>query len=1141
VVIPDREGTKDLIVAATVRRGLVAAGIATLVLSATSVVASAGRPPKAGATGGDYLRLRAEYEARLRGIEPGRFADPSWRTNAIETEQQQEARERLAPNAVIPAWAPIGPDSVNNGQAVDDSNVPVSGRVTSIAVDPTNSSKVYLGTAQGGVWRSLNGGSTWTAIFDSAQSLSIGALAIAPSSPSTLYVGTGESNESIDSFFGVGVYRIDNADTAATLAGPINPQMTFGCNPASCIGSFTTTAFGGRSVSRILVDPTNAATIFVSTTTGFGGFDFNQLSNVINPLGVLGVYRSTNATAAAASVTFQKLAVSTGVSVDSPPTGNRSITDMTFVNGSAGTLVAAADGTAAAGDGGIFRSINALAATPTFTRTLQGPLARVALANSAATVLAATAENVPNNGGVGRLRASTDGGASWPTVLAAADGFCGTQCGYDIAVAIDPHSVAPNLRIYLGGSLRGTHTDAMKVSSDGGTTFTRDDGGLHADTHAIVFDALTNPSTVWTGNDGGVWKRAADAVGQGWQDLNTGLATLQMQSIAVGKADPYLTLAGTQDNGTLMQSSFLGNWTQADFGDGGFALVDQSTTSFFATLYHTYFNESNVVVGFARASSPFCAYKGGWEFRGFGPGTLHTACDGSPTPAGNNIDGSEPVEFYPPIALGAGTPNTLYFGTDRLYGSSDQGDTMSVVSQAPFQSTVPLTAIGVSLRNDNVRIVGLQNGRVFATATGSSPLVDITSGAFPANPADPNGSNKWVSRAVVDPNNPNTAYITFAFYAPAGTGIWKITNLAQALSGSQAPNWAPVANGIPSVPIDAFVVDPNDSTHLYAGTDIGVYESTDWGATWHPFGSGLPRVAVFDMAIAQPTTNSEVLRIATHGRSVWQAALPPFATRAVADFNGDGTTDPSVFRPSEGRWYPSGSTPVNWGLSTDILTPGRYRGGSPTDIAIFRPSEGRWYVNGGAFTNWGISGDVPVPGNYEGGAMTDVAVYRPSEGRWYVRGQAPVDWGTTGDIPVPGDYDNDGITDIAVYRPSEGRWYIKFSSGGQLTLRWGIPGDIPVPGDYDGNGSTDAAVYRPSEGRWYVNAGAFTFWGTSGDMPEPGDYDGDGITDLAVYRPSEGRWYIRQSKTLTLSFTNWGLSTDVPLPLPYAIRRVFFP
>lgn len=833
--------------------------------------------------GGDYLRLRDRHIARLRGIEPGRFADPRWRVRAVRRERrqkqeqlQQAAQQQPAQDVALSAsspWTQIGPENVLNGQALDGSDTAVSGRVTAIAVDPTNSNKVYLGTAQGGVWRSLDAGANWTPIFDTAQSLAIGALAVAPSSPSTLYVGTGEPHQSLDSFFGVGVYRIDNADTSATLVGPIDPQITFTCNPSACSGSFTTNAFTGRAVSQILVHPANAGTIFVSTTTGGSGLGGNALSGSLPPLGVLGVYRSTNATAAAGSVAFQKLAVGTASSYDSPPTGNRRIPDVAFVNGDPNTLLVSTFGNNAANDGGIFRSTNALAATPTFSQTRQASIQRIAFAVRANTVLAATSESTGSGGGT--LRRSTDGGVTWPTTLSAANGFCGGQCFYDVVVGIDPRSVAPNLRIYLGGSARGTFTDGMKVSTNGGTTFTRDDSGLHADSHAIVFDALPNPSIVYAGNDGGVWKRSATAApGTLWTNLNNNLATLQFQSLGVGRSDPFFGIGGTQDNGTEIHQSGPGNWAQADYGDGGFALIDQSTTSTSSvTMYHTYFNQTNNLIGFARTNQASCAFKGGWEVRGFinaGPGT---ACDGMPLTAANGISGTDNVVFYAPMALGPGTPNTVYFGTDRLYRSTNRGDTMSVVSQAPIDifTNSPITAIGISPANDNVRIVGLQNGQVWAATTGSSALTNITSGSFPANPTGT--TNKWIGRAVIDPNNSNTAYVTFSFYAPAGQAVWKITNLSQAVSGAQSPNWVPAASGIPSVPANAFVVDPNDSTHLFAGTDIGVYGSTDSGATWAPFGTGLPAVAVFDMQIVQPGTANESLRVATHGRSMWQVSL----------------------------------------------------------------------------------------------------------------------------------------------------------------------------------------------------------------------------------------------------------------------------
>src|SRR5207248_4817275 len=222
---------------------------------------------------------------------------------------------QIEPLMSFSTWTEIGPRPVPNRQTQQFPAVaPVTGRATMIVVDPTNSNKIYLGAAQGGVWRSLDGGTTWTPIFDAAQSLSIGSIALAPSNPHILYVGTGEANLSLDSFFGVGLYRIDNVDTTADLAGPINPSMTYTCNPGFCVGTFTTNAFTGRSISKILVSPTDPATIFVGTSSGASGLGGNAFSNFLPPLGVRGLYRSTNATAAAGSVTFTKLAVSTGAS-----------------------------------------------------------------------------------------------------------------------------------------------------------------------------------------------------------------------------------------------------------------------------------------------------------------------------------------------------------------------------------------------------------------------------------------------------------------------------------------------------------------------------------------------------------------------------------------------------------------------------------------------------------------------------------------------------------------------------------------------------------------------------------------------------------------------------------------------------------
>ena len=804
----------------------------------------------------EYLRLRAEYIAKLRGIFPDQPVDAEARGRAIREMEFQEAaragasRSGLSPLKanVIPSqtWVPLGPAPIPNGQTTTV-EVPVSGRVTAIAVHPSNPDIAYVGTAQGGVYRTLNGGTTWTAMMDNALSLAIGAVTIDPVDPTIVFVGTGEPNGSIDSFFGVGVYRISNADgLTPTVTGPFNSN-----------GSAD--VMSGRAISRILVLPADHNTIFVSTTAGIGGIGFTQAA----VLPSRGLYRSTNAQSA---MTFTKLTVQPANG------GNRSITDILFdpADGTGNTLVASVAGFASASitnDGGIWRTANALDPTPTFTRTLalgtstatqRGSFGGASTGVGTSVIYAATAE-----GSTGRLRRSTDGGATWSATLPAGNGLCGGQCFYDIVVTVDP--VNTNT-LYTGGASGAT---ILRKSTDAAVSFARMDNSLHADTHAVTL-APSNHAIVYFGSDGGVW-RSNDGAAT-WTSLNNStFSATQFQSLALHPTDRYFTIGGTQDNGTpFLQPA--NTWFRADFGDGGHSKIDQNAPdNQNVTMYHTYFNQTGNLIGFARNTLVSCAVEGQWSFKGIYGGavdpTVH--CDGS-TDTFNGININDNVQFYAPMGLGPGNPNTVYFGTDKLYRSANRGDTMPAVSQ--FLGAF-VTSIGVSPQDDNVRIVGTDRTKVFGTRTGANPLTDVTSPSFPA----PVAPGTWVARAVIDPNDSNTAYITFsAFGLPAGQHVWKTTNFAAA----GGTTWAASGTGIPDVPVNAFVVDPRDSRVLYAGTDIGVYRSNNSGASWSPFGTGLPRVAVFDMAIQVPNS---ILRIATHGRGLWEIATDNLTALSPAE------------------------------------------------------------------------------------------------------------------------------------------------------------------------------------------------------------------------------------------------------------------
>ncbi|HEV7645579.1 MAG TPA: M36 family metallopeptidase [Pyrinomonadaceae bacterium] len=269
-----------------------------------------------------------------------------------------------------------------------------------------------------------------------------------------------------------------------------------------------------------------------------------------------------------------------------------------------------------------------------------------------------------------------------------------------------------------------------------------------------------------------------------------------------------------------------------------------------------------------------------------------------------------------------------------------------------------------------------------------------------------------------------------------------------------------------------------------------------------------------------------------------------------ADFDGDGKTDLSVFRPSDGNWYlnrsTDGFTVANWGIATDTPAPADYDGDDKTDVAVFRPSDiigvpDFLVLNSATNTlsgmEFGSTGDIPVSGDVNGDDSDDYIVYRPTTGVWYTMvGPSTVTITPTGTglTPLSGDFDGDNKADVALYNPSSSTFSVTKSGGGSVLLLWGLPGDKPVIADYDGDGKDDIAVFRPSDGMWYVHgslgADIFTLWGVSTDVPVPGDYDGDGKDDVAVYR--NGVWYINKSLG-GIQITSFGLAADKAIPNTY--------
>jgi hypothetical protein len=277
-------------------------------------------------------------------------------------------------------------------------------------------------------------------------------------------------------------------------------------------------------------------------------------------------------------------------------------------------------------------------------------------------------------------------------------------------------------------------------------------------------------------------------------------------------------------------------------------------------------------------------------------------------------------------------------------------------------------------------------------------------------------------------------------------------------------------------------------------------------------------------------------------------------SRAPFDFDGDGKTDLSVFRPSDAANEPdfllqnssnNSFTGAAWGSVQDLPVNADFDGDGKTDFAVFRPSTNTWFAlqssNNSVITvNFGLAGDKLTPADFDGDGKADIAVYRPSNGTWYVlqstNGQARIQqFGTAEDFTAQADFDGDDKADIAVYRPSNGTWYVFRSADNGVTIfNFGLNGDKPVAGDFDGDGKADFAVFRPSDRTWYLlqSQAGFTAvqFGLSDDKPLQGDFDGDNKADIAVFRPSTNVWYYIKSSDGAVVARQFGANGDTAVP-----------
>lgn len=770
-------------------------------------------------------------KASTRGLAEGNQVPPA-RSLLQSVQQLNQMPRRPGLAAAPPAWQPLGPapQSTMYWGAV-------SGRVTSLAADRRNGANVlYAGTAFGGMWKTDDvtaaqphfiplGDSLW-------PSLAVGSIALDTSRPAgqppIIYVGTGEANDSLDSYYGIGILKSsDGGNTWSLSTGRGSPVQL----PSPVLNPDG--PFVGAAISKIVVDPGNPqhilaavyssglgatkspATAIFESPDGGDSWSPTSLENRVNSYNCSDlIYEPVQKVFYAA---IQGLGVfrlgpgNTSWKATASPFAGKAVDARNF---SRASLAVRTNGTQStiymiisAGDfGDDPRSYNLSRPTANDTGIVQ----------------------------------TNNGGASWSPVPAP-DQVFGDQGFYDqwiVAPAGSETLLAGGIDIWRADFASGPTWSNVSRAYDYGDALLHPNRHIHPDQHAIVFFDDRN----WiVGNDGGIW-RTADA-GNTWVDLNTDISSIQFMSVTPLRSPAQGYLGGSQDNGTALTGKSAGEWATKLTGDGGFTADNPSSPK-------QYFTE-RFFVSLCRSDDSGETWKT----------VVNT----------NTI--ARPYPFYVPYKLLWTRPAEIILGTQQVWlgpaAPASPGAGWHSISQLLTQDGL-IQGIATAPSAPQTVYVSTSDGRIFATANVHAPNPQWSS-IKKSLPDD-----RPYAAVAVDPRNPKVVYLAVQGF---GSGHLFRTDNGGRSWLDVTPNFK--LDGQPvkiDTPANSILIDPGFPSDIYLATDIGVFVSSDKGGTWQPYNVGLPRTAVLELKMDAERT----IVAATHGRGAWRVPALPHQARPKA-------------------------------------------------------------------------------------------------------------------------------------------------------------------------------------------------------------------------------------------------------------------